>query len=114
MNKVRNRNVIWLLLTIFIVIIGIHLYRFKMLKETNKTFAVFVEYNIGGGNTQKFFTFQTASNEKIKAAVTFTEKLEIGDTVWIEYSLSYPKVIKVIDKDYKKYMTEVNRYKKRL
>lgn len=72
-----------------------------MLRNTKETFAVFVEYNIGGGVTQKYFSFKTENGEEYKSSVVYTEKLNIGDTVWIEYSLSNPKVIRVIDKDFR-------------
>lgn len=107
--KIKNGNLIGLVLSVIIIIAGINLYRYFMLKKTEETYAVFIERNIGVGITQKYFKFQTKDKEKVIASIVYRNKIEIGDTVWIEYSISNPKVIKVIDKDYKKHMTEVNR-----
>lgn len=98
MTKLEKKQVIGLLSCLILAVFCIYLYRYTMLKDTKKTCAVFVEYNIGGGNTQKVFKFNLR-NEIIRAFVTYTESIKIGDTVCIEYSIQNPEVIKVIGQD---------------
>lgn len=103
MNKIQITQVIGLFGLVILTIVGIHLYRDTMLQNTDETFAVFVEPNVGVGITQKKFKFQTRSGELVEASVVYKESIDVGDTVWIEYSIENPSVIKVLDLNYKKY-----------
>lgn len=103
--KIKNRNLIGLVLSVIIAIAGINLYEYVMLKKTKETYAVYIERNIGVGITQKYFKFLTKERKEVITSIVYSNKVDIGDTVWIEYAVSNPKIIKVIDKDYKKYMT---------
>jgi len=96
MDRIEKKQVIGLLSVVIIAILSIYFYRHLMLKNTEETFAVFVEKNVGVGITQKKFSFKTIENEIVISSVVYSRKINIGDTVWIEYSISNPNVIRVL------------------
>jgi hypothetical protein len=104
LKKTEKIQLIGLLAALVLIIAGIHIYKFIALRNTEETFAVYTESNIGVGVTQKYFSFKTLKGKEFKSSVVFTEKLNIGDTVWIEYSTFDEDVIEVIDIDYKKHL----------
>ena len=75
-----------------------------MFKNTSETYAVFTEYNIGVGVTQKYFKFKTKQGKECKSSVVYVDNLNIGDTVWIKYSIDDTQIIEVLDKDYKRHL----------
>lgn len=103
MNKIQKTQLIGLLTFIVVTISGIYIYKYFMLSDTNETFAIFKGRNVGVGITQKYFEYKTDNGKLVKASVVYKEELEEGDTVWIEYSILNPSVIRVLDKDYSKH-----------
>ncbi len=97
MSKKEIFTFFGLLSFVLCLIFGRHLYRKYNLLKTKKTYAIYVEKNVGVGITQKYFLFSLENGKKQKSSALFSQELDIGDTVWINYSIENPNVIEVID-----------------
>jgi hypothetical protein len=94
------KQIIGLVLGIASIFGLMYLYRFWAIKDYIETTAVYVD----NGRSQKRFEFTLENGAKNEAWADFKPKLDIGDTVWIQYSTFNSDVIEVIDLDYKKHL----------
>lgn len=97
MRKAEKIQIFGLVGSLILVMALLHFYRNWSLQKTERAVGVFVEYNIGVGITQKYFKFKMKNGQEHKSSVVYTESLEIGDSVLLEYSISDPNIIKVLD-----------------
>lgn len=104
MDRLERKKIIGLITFLVAFPCLLYGYRYYALKNTEETFGVFIEKNEGTGINQKYFLFKTKNGKTYKSSTIFKERIKIGDTLWIKYSISDPKIIDVIDKDYKKYL----------
>ena len=103
----KNKNVFGLLMFFIVLILCNEIYRNHLLKETKNTFAISTGRKGGVGNAEEYFLYFNKlenRNIEINCKTNFKTIIEIGDTVWIKYSIKDPKIIEVIDLDYKKYI----------
>lgn len=101
----RDLRLVLGMLTLFISLFLFEkFYRSNKLKKSEETYAIFIGYNGGVGNSKPDFRFISSSGKVIEASIDFDGKLDFCDTVWIKYSISDPSIAEVIDTDYKKYM----------
>jgi hypothetical protein len=105
MTKSEKIAVIGISTFMILWVISIISYRSFYLMESNYTYAVYIGSEGSAWGTKRFVNFKTPKNINRKAEISYDEQIKIGDTVWIKYSKEKPEIAEVIDKDYKKYMS---------
>ena len=104
MNKEDKNQIFGAVFIVAITIAGYFSYRYFHLRKRAETYGVYVRDNNLASSPLKYFKYKTETGVIYEAPNGYNRYLNIGDTVWIKYSITDPMVIEVLDKDYLKYM----------
>ncbi len=104
MNSIEKKAVLGISIFIVLFILSILFYRKFYLKNHHNTFAIYMGTEGSAWGRTRIIKFKTQNGIFVKAEVNYENNLNIGDTVWIKYSIEKPEIAEIIDRDYKKYL----------
>jgi hypothetical protein len=79
-------------------------YKYFALSNSKDTTAVYIGTKGSAWAKSRIITFKTEDGVTKKAELNTDVKIDVGDTIWIKYSIDYPNLVELIDTDYKKYI----------
>jgi hypothetical protein len=111
MRSFDNKPAIGIALLIFAIVMTLVIYEKFALNNCYYTYAIYKGTEGSGVAINNVITFNTIDGIKTKAKIYYSGKYEVGDTVWIKYSIRDHSVAEVIDTDYKKYLKNLPKEK---